>query len=176
MNQNKIGRILAAGVGNSAMSDDSVGVRIIEELRKREWPENIDFVMLDYDPVDLLTFCEQYECLVLIDAVSRSGNPGQLHIIAQEDFFKEAKRERPCSLHQLGLSETLKLARALGYRFRFFLFGIEFEDLSPGFSLSRKLADRFSGLVDEIASELLKISNKKSKQAICNDRLEVAVK
>ena len=73
-------RILVAGIGNIFLGDDGFGSEVI---RHAEIPPEDDVRVIDYGirgmhlAYDLL---EDWDTLVLVDAVPNRGNPGALHV------------------------------------------------------------------------------------------------
>jgi Ni,Fe-hydrogenase maturation factor len=50
--------ILIAGVGYSHLSDLSFGPLLIEDLQRREWPENVQIEDLSYGPIAVLQWLQ----------------------------------------------------------------------------------------------------------------------
>jgi hydrogenase maturation protease len=76
------GRVLVAGVGNLFLSDDGFGPEVARRLAGTALPEGVKVVdygirgmHLAYDLLD------GYETLVIVDAVSRGGQPGDLVVL-----------------------------------------------------------------------------------------------
>jgi hydrogenase maturation protease len=76
-------RVLVAGIGNIFLGDDGFGVAVAGRLRDRPLGEGVvvaDFgirgVHLAYELAD-----GKYDAAILVDAVSRGGEPGTLYAI-----------------------------------------------------------------------------------------------
>jgi hydrogenase maturation protease len=74
--------ILVAGVGNIFLGDDAFGVEVIAQLHRRTLPENVKVVDFGIRGLDLTyALLENYEALILVDAMPRGGKPGTLYIL-----------------------------------------------------------------------------------------------
>ncbi len=85
MNANGNGRVLVAGVGNIFLGDDAFGVEVAQRLADRSLPENVsvvDFGIRSYDLAYALM--EQWELVILVDAISRGEQPGTVYVIEPE--------------------------------------------------------------------------------------------
>ena len=78
-------RILIACIGNIFLGDDSFGVEVAQKLMSRKtkrYPEGVQVVDFGIRGIDLAyTLLDNYDTLVLVDAVSRGGTPGTLYLI-----------------------------------------------------------------------------------------------
>lgn len=112
-------RILIAGVGNVLRGDDGFGVRTLERLRSsklldresvRLWDSGIAGISLVQELMD------RYDALVVLDAMDRGGNPGELFVVEPDldVLAKEAKRLSSVDLHETKPDGVLRMAAALG--------------------------------------------------------------
>ena len=78
-------RILIACIGNIFLGDDSFGVEVAQRLvnrKTKKYPEGVQVVDFGIRGIDLAyTLLDEYDTLVLVDAVSRGGSPGTLYLI-----------------------------------------------------------------------------------------------
>ena len=139
---------LVMGVGNVLQGDDGVGVHAIHQLERHldAWPG-----LRLYDAgtlgTTLLVEIEQAECLVFIDAMRMGATAGTVCCFEDQDMDRWMRRGKAGSVHEVGLSELLDLAR-LQERLprRRALVGIE-----PGFiGWSDSLSDELAGALDEV--------------------------
>jgi hydrogenase maturation protease len=76
------GTVLVAGIGNIFLTDDGFGPEVARRLASRELPDRVKVV--DYGirgmhlAYDLL---EGYDGLVLVDAIGRDGDPGDVVVL-----------------------------------------------------------------------------------------------
>jgi hydrogenase maturation protease len=138
---------LVAGLGNIFHGDDGFGVEVAEALLRQDWPDDVhveDFgirgIHLAYQLLD------PYELVVIVDAVSRGGEPGSLYVIdhqpdEQRPAFGAADAAPMLDAHDLGPDGVLALVPALGGTLgRVVVVGCEPDVLAPGVGLSAPVA------------------------------------
>jgi hydrogenase maturation protease len=112
-------RILVAGIGNIFLGDDGFGSEVV---RNAEIPEDNPSVrVIDYGirgmhlAYDLL---EEWDTLVLVDAVPSRGNPGMLHVFQAEHEDNAAPEPGPSApgldAHSMDPAAVFASLRALG--------------------------------------------------------------
>jgi hydrogenase maturation protease len=75
-------RILIACIGNIFLGDDAFGVEVAQRLKGRKYPEGVEVVDFGIRGVELAyTLLDNYDTLVLVDAVTRGGTPGTVYLI-----------------------------------------------------------------------------------------------
>jgi hydrogenase maturation protease len=106
-------RILVAGIGNIFLGDDGFGSEVI---RNAEIPrDNPSVRVVDYGirgmhlAYDLL---EDWDSLVLVDAVPSRGNPGTLHVFQAE--CEEGSEATGLDAHGMDPAAVFASLRALG--------------------------------------------------------------
>ena len=103
--------ITVLGLGNILMSDEGVGVRLLEAVRdSRPWPAEVRFVDGGAGGLNLLNIIEEAECLVVFDAADMRLVPGDFRILTP-DQLAGADDEHRLSLHDVSFVETLDLCR-----------------------------------------------------------------
>ncbi len=138
------GRTLVAGIGNVFFGDDGFGVEVAARLaheRLREGVRVIDTgIRARHLAFELLD--GGYETAILVDAVSRGGEPGTVYVI-EPDATDEPAREPAAALdgHAMTPDAMLSLVRALGGRTtRVLIVGCEPERVDEGMGLSPPVA------------------------------------
>lgn len=129
-------RVLVAGVGNIFLGDDGFGVEVARRLGSLPLPEGVtvsDFgirgVHLAYQLLD------DFDLVVLIDAVSRGGAPGTVYVI-EPDVDAEVD-ESIVDAHDMVLEHVFAQVRTLGGKLgRVLIVGCEVEDVSERIGLS----------------------------------------
>lgn len=139
---------LVMGVGNVLQGDDGVGVHAIRALQRHAdaWPG-----LRLYDAgtlgTTLLVEIERTDCLIVIDAMRMGDAPGTVRHFVDQDMDRWMRRGKAGSVHEVGLSELMDLARLQGrLPGRRALVGIEPGHIGWGDSLSAPLA----GSLDEV--------------------------
>lgn len=107
-------RILVLGVGNILLSDEGIGVRVIEALEQRYvMPEGVEVLDGGTAGMELLEAMANRTHLIIVDAiVSRKSEPGALLILRDEEV--PVLFNNKISPHQLGLSDVLSALRFTG--------------------------------------------------------------
>lgn len=130
--------ILVLGLGNILLSDEGVGVRVIESLMERHrLPDNVEVIDGGTSGMDLLNTIAGRDHLIVCDAIKADADPGSVLRLAGDEvpaFF-----QTKMSPHQLGLCDvlaTLKLIDEMPAEIT--LIGIVPEDLSLSTELSAK--------------------------------------
>lgn len=173
--QKSIRRILIACIGNIFMGDDGFGVEVAQRLvsRKAErFPEGVEVVDFGIRGVDLAyTLLDEYDVLVLVDALSRGGEPGTLYLIEPDlswishEAGVEAARVG-LDAHSMDPLKVLAFARTLGARpIRTLLVGCQpsmlhanedYLDMQMGLSQPvRAAVDEAVKMVDSLVEQLL---------------------
>jgi hydrogenase maturation protease len=170
-------RILIACIGNIFLGDDSFGVEVAQRLMSRKdkrYPESVHVVDFGIRGIDLAyTLLDNYDTLVLVDAVSRGGTPGTLYLIEPDlagiDPEKGVEAGRAAmAAHNMDPLKVLAFARTLGARpIRTFLIGCELIPLNESednveiqMGLSepvRASLDEAVKMIDSLVDELLTI-------------------
>ena len=167
-------RVLIACIGNIFLGDDGFGVEVARQLQQRayHYPAGVQIVDFGIRGLDLaFTLLEDYDALVLVDAVPRGGQTGTLYLIEPEldDVTSEAGTiagRIALETHSMDPLKVLAFARSLGARsIRTLLIGCEpaeisletsYAEMQPGLSLPVQAA--IGGaiqILDKLVSELL---------------------
>src|SRR5947209_2868396 len=78
-------RILIAGIGNIFLGDDAFGVEVAQRLGQRSLPEQVRVIDFGIRGMDLTyALLDDYETVILVDAVPRGGQPGTLYVLEPE--------------------------------------------------------------------------------------------
>lgn len=104
---------LVLGLGNTIMSDDGIGPRVIGQLQQLTTLPS-DVTLLDGGTLglDLLPYLEQVQRLIIIDAVE-TGEPAGACIRLQGEQVPIAL-ETKLSPHQMGMKDLLAVAQLIG--------------------------------------------------------------
>ncbi|MDQ2902935.1 MAG: hydrogenase maturation protease [Chloroflexota bacterium] len=111
---------LIACIGNIFWGDDGFGVEVAQRLLARQYPEGIRVVDFGIRGMDLAyALLDDYDELVLVDAVPRAGAPGTLYLLEPDlsgispATGVEAGRAA-LDNHSMDPVKVLAYARALG--------------------------------------------------------------
>lgn len=103
-------RTLVLGVGNPLMSDDGVGLRLLEALRRSSTLDDVEF--LDAGTLSLVLLPRVAGCrqLLVLDAARLGSPPGTVRVLHGDDM-DAFLRESSGSVHEVGLRDLLDAAR-----------------------------------------------------------------
>ncbi len=147
-------RVLVLGIGNVLMGDDSIGVRVVEELeRSFRFPDWVELLDGGTSGIELLSYVRNRDCLIIVDAIKSGFAPGTVVRVEGRDI--PAKFMTRISPHQLGLSDMLAAAILTGdLPQRMVLFGIEPKRVALGLELSEEVRANFDKLLQTVVAEL----------------------
>lgn len=147
-------KTLVLGVGNKLMSDEGIGVHVIERLIETyRIPKEVQVLDGGTLGLDLLYYLEGIENLLLVDAAETGKEPGT--VIRLEGEQVPAFMSVKISPHQMGVPDMLAAARLQGtYPQRLVLWGVQPELITLGLELSPLLAARRDFLAEKLAEEL----------------------
>jgi len=146
-------RVVVLGIGNPLCRDDGAGIRVIQELWKKELPQEIHVIDGGTSP-DLPSLIEPgVSKLVIVDALRGAKEPG--HVYRLELDESHLADQPPESLHGLGLLDGLKMMKMLGTQpHEVILTGIEPADTTHGLGLSPLIEARLPALIEAVMNEL----------------------
>jgi len=153
-------RILLIGLGNPLVTDDSVGLRIVEALRPQlaDRPE-IEVTEDYWGGLRLMERMEGYDAAVVVDAIVTGAPPGTIHRLKPGDI----PTQRSASAHDVTLPTALDFGRQHGLRLpdnsRILLVGVEAEDiLSFGETLTPAVAAALPQAMAAVRDALAQLS------------------
>jgi hydrogenase maturation protease len=145
--------ILVLGIGNILLSDEGVGVRVIEQMQEIPLPDDVELVDGGTAGADLLDVLAERRKVIVIDAVQADCEPGTVLRFTADDLT------RPdgigMSLHELGLGEALTMTKQLGCAPEdVVVFGIKPRDISCGLKLSEEISASLPKVIELVLSEI----------------------
>ncbi len=105
-------KVLILGIGNLLKSDDGLGVHVIRHIEESGvvLPDGIDLLDGGTAGFDLLGLIENYDKIVIVDALRADDKPGSVYRFAPEHAVETRSR---FSLHEVGIMEVIRLLRIL---------------------------------------------------------------
>jgi hydrogenase maturation protease len=145
---------LILGVGNLLMSDEGVGVHVIQRLvAEYQLPKEVQVLDGGTLGMDLLYYLEGVENLLLIDAVEARKEPGTL--IRLEGDEVPAFMAIKISPHQLGVPDMLAAAKLKDvYPQRIVLWGVQPELMQIGLDLSPTVESQVDTIIENVLEQL----------------------
>ncbi|MBC8018842.1 MAG: HyaD/HybD family hydrogenase maturation endopeptidase [Verrucomicrobia bacterium] len=144
-------KVLVLGIGNLVMSDDGVGVKVVQKLqREYRFAETVEIMDGGTLGLDLLPKLEGIERLIVVDAVETGEKPGTCVRLVGEEL--PIALETKVSPHQMGLKDLLSVAELIGHSPReMVLIGVQ-----PGsIEMDTELTPEVEAKVDELAHMVL---------------------
>ena len=146
--------VLVLGAGNILLSDEGIGVRVVEALQDRyQVPDAVEMLDGGTCGMDLLDVIAERDHLIIVDAVNTGSPPGTL--VRLHDGQIPAVFRTKSSPHQLGLQDVLALLGLLETAPRHVtVIGVQPASLEIGLALTPAIAARLDELVEMVADEL----------------------
>ena len=147
-------RTLVLGVGNLLLTDDGVGVRVVERLLEtHSLPEEVQVVDGGTCGLDLLPFLVGVEKLIVVDAANLGQPPGTIRRMVGEEVpvFLSQK----LSPHEINLPELLFSAKLTDiYPPEVVVLGIQPQSLETSLDLTPPVAAQVDELVARVLEEI----------------------
>lgn len=153
----KIGVI---GIGNPLRRDDGIGLILLEKLMKKQQglPQRIECIDGGTGGMNLLHLLHRFDIVLVIDAVNFGGKVGESKVFNPENA-KNDKSSLNLSSHDPGFLQVVQLSKKLsGHPAVIKIFGVQPRDTSYGTTLSPELENKINLFVDEIITEINKLS------------------
>jgi hydrogenase maturation protease len=148
-------KITVLGVGNILLTDEGIGVRVVEELGRRyAFPENVQLIDGGTQGLWLMSTIHELDHLIVVDAVLNRGEPGTLYRLEREDLPKGIRAKQ--SAHDSDLVEALNLCQLLDMGPKsVVVIGVEPEDIrTMGIELTATLAGKVDDIIARVLEEL----------------------
>jgi hydrogenase maturation protease len=151
-------RFLILALGNPILSDDSIGLRVAKELKKR-LNNKFEIQESSLAGLFLLEIINGYETVIIIDALkTKHGKIGQVHKLTLEDLQGTYHLS---SFHQLNFITALETGAKLGFSppQKIIIYGIEIKDNTTfRETLTPELEQCFPLIVDKLEQEINSLS------------------
>jgi hydrogenase maturation protease len=147
-------RVVVLGIGNILLSDEGVGVRVVERLEADYvLPPEVELIDGGTCGMEMLDQLENLDALIVVDCV-RHGQPAATPVLLRDDavpvFFKTK-----LSPHQVGLSDVLASLEFTGRAPKYTaIVGIQPSSMDTGMELTPEVAARLPDLVEMTLAEL----------------------
>jgi hydrogenase maturation protease len=147
-------KTLILGIGNLLLSDDGVGVHVIQKLQAAHTlPDEVQIVDGGTCGLDLLQYLEGVEHLIVVDAANLGQPPGTIARLEGEAV--PAFLAQKVSPHEINLPELLFSAKLIGiYPQQVVVLGIQPQTIATGVDLSPAVAARVDELVERVLAEI----------------------
>lgn len=144
------------GLGNPILSDDRVGLLIIDELEKRNVNPDITFVRLSSGGMTIVDAADGFDQAVLVDSIYSGQFPvGSMAILTPENFSETLHIS---NAHDINFATALKMGEEMGVRIpkKFTIYAIEVREvLTFGMEMTKEVSDNLPSIIEEIAKREL---------------------
>jgi hydrogenase maturation protease len=107
-------RTLVLGIGNPILSDDGVGVRVVERLMKGFSDPDVDFRCESVSGLDIIEVVRDYDKLIIVDAIQTGKKRGgEIMKLAPSDLL-DAGTVHFSTLHDVDMLTALSLGKEIG--------------------------------------------------------------
>ena len=139
------------------MSDDGVGLRIVEQIARRGLEQGFEAAAIADEGTRLLFYLtENTDKVVIVDAVDMGLEPGDYRLFTPQEV-ESRKMTRGLTTHEGDILKVLELAASHGYPIpSVTILGIQPGNLGPGLELSPALESRFDTYLRVALDEVLK--------------------
>lgn len=146
--------VVVLGIGNILLSDEGVGVRVVEALeRDYTLPPAVNVIDGGTCAMEMLEQLENLDALIVVDCVRHGQPPGTPVLLKDDDvpvFFKTK-----LSPHQVGLSDVLASLEFTGRAPKHTaIIGIQPASMELGMELTPTVAERLPALLAMTVAEL----------------------
>jgi len=144
-------KTLVLGVGNLLLKDEGVGIHVIQALEKEELPSGIHLMDGGTGGFHLISWLEEYDRIIMIDATLDSNPPGTVRLIKprySSDF------PPLMSAHEIGLKDMIEAMQLTGKMPETHLIVISVVDINE---VGMELSAEVEAAIPEVISIVKKI-------------------
>ncbi len=147
--------ITVLGVGNTILTDEGFGVRVVEFLRENyTFPENVQLVDGGTLGVELQHFIIGTQKLLIIDSIDGGAEPGKIFHLRDGEILNHFTQK--ISAHEIGIQDILTMLEITGKKIpRVELIGVQPYSLDAGIELTPEMK-KFLPIFAQKAIEILK--------------------
>ena len=147
--------ITVLGIGNTILTDEGFGVKVVEYLRENyTFPENVQLVDGGTLGVELHHFIIGTQKLLIIDSIDGGVQPGTIFHLRDGEILNHFTQK--ISAHEIGIQDILTMLEITGKKIpRVELIGIQPYSLGAGIELTPEMK-KFLPIFAKKAIEILK--------------------
>lgn len=149
----RVKRVLILGIGNILLRDEGVGVRVVEALMRETWPDHVEIIDGGTAGADLVNIMADRQKVIIVDAFDGQAAPGTVVQFDGDQLIPEP--HTAVSLHQVGLVDSLVMAKQLGCAPRqVVVIGVQPAEIRPGLELSPEVQRAIPAAIDAVRREV----------------------
>jgi|YelNatPaOPRAMG01_1025707.scaffolds.fasta_scaffold117196_1 hydrogenase maturation protease len=152
-------KTLILGLGNPMMSDDGIGLMLVEKLAEQIKEQHFDFKTSEKVGLNLIELLNGYERAIIIDSIiTGKHTPGEIIEFSLDELPDNPRLRCP---HDVDFKSAVELARKTGLPMpkQVFIFGIEIIDnltFSP--DLSPEIYSLVPSLLKSLTAKIQKLN------------------
>ena len=145
-------RVTVLGLGNMLLSDEGVGIHIVQRLDGIMDEFDVDLIDGGTSP-DALPLVGSVEKLIIVDAVKAGNEPGTMYRLSCDDLASDPADH--VSLHEIGVLDSLKMVTLLDRQPKStVIIGIEPKIIDYGLELSSEVEEKLPEVINLILKEV----------------------
>lgn len=108
-------KIAVLGLGNQLMGDDGVGIDVVRKLKELTLPPSVEAYEVGTPGLHLISFIEEFDKVVLVDALRLRGPPGTVYRLTLNEVLHENLNvTNATSMHEIDATVALDIAKHTG--------------------------------------------------------------
>jgi hydrogenase maturation protease len=147
--------IQVIGLGNELRGDDGIGPRIIEELEKSSYRDQMHLINAAADAFIVLEYLKENNPVIIIDCARMGREAGGVIIFDADEAHAELM-DTLISLHGFGLAEIYRIAAALGPVAPTKIIGVEPKSIDFNTGLSVEVEKSIPKIINLVIEEIKK--------------------
>lgn len=141
------------GIGNPFKGDDGIGLKLLEEIEKKDIPEDVRTYDMGSETFDLIHVLKDLDKAIIIDAVQFGGSPGDYRFFTPDEVNSLKKSDTP---HGTDILEVLSLSEKLDEMpEKILIMGVQPKDTDLGEGFSRPLESNVPELVEKLYEKIM---------------------
>lgn len=106
-------KTIILGVGNALLSDEGVGIHVLDALARSSLPQEGVVDLIDGGTLSftLAVAIEEADSLIVVDAAQLKSPPGTLRLFQGEEMDRFLMGQKKSSVHEVGLTDLMAIAR-----------------------------------------------------------------
>jgi len=157
-----LSKILVLGLGNPLLSDDAVGLIIVEKLSHLINEPSVEFKTSEKVGLTLIELLAGYEQAIIIDSIISAKAPvGAVFEFSLDDLPSSPRLRSP---HDADFKSAVLLAKKAGLKMpeKIIIFGIEVaNNLTFNDKLTSQLSKKLPSIIEELKAKIQKIISEK---------------
>lgn len=143
--------ILFLGMGNEILTDDGIGIKLLNDLKEKFPVANADYEALSIGGLEIIEFLSGYKTVIILDAIKTlNGIPGSVYHFVPEDFRSTLHID---NLHDISFLNALKVGKELGYDMpqQIEIIAVEIiEDMVFGSEFTPPIEEKYPAIFNEV--------------------------